>query len=133
MAPPGSVRVLVSEQGYEGHSRGLLEPAFGRPGRRDRGGRGCGSVRGVTAWLVPDAAEPASDVELDVVVDVEPPEQPVPAAELFDPRRPTLDLVAMRREHERIVASEIAAGRMADWPDSFRGFPLGVEGRDWFW
>ena len=48
-------------------------------------------------------------------------------------RAVTLDLVAMRREHVRIIASEIAAGRMAEWPDSFRGFPLGVEGRDWFW
>ena len=28
--------------------------------------------------LVPEAAEPASDVGLDVVVDGEPPEQPVP-------------------------------------------------------
>ena len=47
--------------------------------------------------------------------------------------RPTLDLVAMRRERERIIEAEIAAGRMADWPDSFRGFPLGVEDQGWYW
>jgi hypothetical protein len=31
--------------------------------------------------------------------------------ERFDPCRPTLDLLATRREHERIVAKEGAAGR----------------------
>jgi hypothetical protein len=45
----------------------------------------------------------------------------------------SLDLVAMHRERERIIAGEIAAGRMADWPDSFLGFAFGREGVDWFW
>jgi hypothetical protein len=64
-------------------------------------------------------------------VAVETPE-PLMYEEPFDPTRVTLDLVAMRRERERIIAGEIAAGRMADWPDSFLGFALGVESRDWF-
>jgi hypothetical protein len=44
--------------------------------------------------------------------------------------RPTLDLVAMRRERERIVAEEVAAGRM-EWPGPEIG-SFGVAGIDWW-
>src|SRR5262245_56090966 len=44
--------------------------------------------------------------------------------------RPTLDLVAMREEHERIVEEEVAAGRM-EWPGPEMG-PFGVASVDWW-
>jgi hypothetical protein len=48
----------------------------------------------------------------------------------FDPGRATLDLVAMRRERERIIDEEVAAGRM-ERPGPEIG-PFGVAGVDWW-
>lgn len=72
-------------------------------------------------------------VESEVVERVGEAKQSEPREPPFVPGGVTLDLVQMRRTREAIIAAEIAAGRMADWPDSFRGFPFGVEGRDWSW
>jgi hypothetical protein len=52
------------------------------------------------------------------------------AEERFDPSRPTLDLAAIRRERERIVAEEIRAGRM-EWPDA-EIVPFEDAGPGWF-